>query len=64
MGLRQRHGYCCEVEDRAAQAAWGAGRPAHTTLAAQAPRGAGGRFTGPRTPDVAALQAGVGRRGV
>ena len=49
---------------RAAQAAWGAGRPAHTTLAAQAPRGAGGRFTGPRVPDVAALQAGAGRRGV
>jgi len=53
-----------EGRGRAAQAAWGAGRPAHTTAAAQAPRGAGGRFTGPRMPDVAALQAGVGRRGV
>ena len=53
-----------EGRRRAAQAAWGAGRPAHTTAAAQAPRGAGGRFTGPRMPDVPAMQAGVGRRGV
>ena len=53
-----------EGRRRAAQAAWGAPRPAHTTVAAQAPRGVGGRFTGPRTPDVPAMQAGVGRRGV
>ena len=48
---------------RAAQAAWGAGRPAHTTVGATAPRGAGGRFTGPRVPDVPAVQRGAINRG-
>ena len=32
--------------------------PAHTTTAAQAPRGPGGRFTGPRMPDVPAQELG------
>lgn len=37
--------------------------PAHTTTAARAPRGPGGRFTGPRMPDVPAQELGgfVGR---
>ena len=48
---------------RAGQAVWGAGSPAHTTARATAPRGAGGRFTGPRVPDVPAVQRGAINRG-
>ena len=48
-----------EGRRRAAQAAWGAGRPAHTTVGAQSPRGVGGRFTGPRMPDVPAVPPGA-----
>ena len=44
---------------RAAEAVWGAGRPAHTTVGATAPRGAGGRFTGSRMPDVPAVPPGA-----
>jgi len=48
---------------RAGQAVWSPGRPALTTSAAQAPRGAGGRFTGPRMPDVPAVPRGAAQRG-
>ena len=51
-----------EGRKRAAQAAWSSGRPAHTTASAQAPRGAGGRFTGPRVPDVPAVPYGAAQR--
>jgi len=47
---------------KALEAAWGAGRPANTTAAAQAPRGAGGRFTGPRMPDQPAVPRGAVNR--
>jgi len=47
---------------QAGQAVWGAGRPANITAAAQAPRGAGGRFTGPRMPDQPAIPRGAVNR--
>ena len=64
MGLRQRSWVLLEVEDRAAQAAWGAGRPARYYISSAGHQEEQVKLD---SPDLARqmllqLQAGVGRQ--